>query len=80
MTQAGAVLISMMGAVILVEEVFNLNGVGTLLVDAISARDIPVVQSVTLVLAIAIIAVNALVDMACLALDPRIRLSQGDGR
>lgn len=72
-TQAGAVLISMIGAVIVVEEVFNLNGVGTLLVDAISARDIPVVQSVTLVLAVAIIVTNAAVDLACLALDPRIR-------
>lgn len=72
-TQAGAVLISMMGAVIVVEEIFGLDGVGTLLVDAIAARDIPVVQSVTLLLAVVIIVVNALVDVVCLAIDPRIR-------
>ncbi len=79
-TQAGAVLISMMGGVIVVEEVFNLNGIGTLLVDAIAARDIPVVQSVTLVLAVGIIVVNALADLACLAIDPRISQSDGSGR
>lgn len=73
-TQAGAVLISMMGAVIVVEEIFGLDGVGTLLVNAIAARDIPVVQSVTLLLAVVLIVVNIVVDVVCLAIDPRIRL------
>lgn len=74
--QAGAVLISLIGALVLVEEVFNLDGIGSLLLGAIEARDIPLIQAVTILISVFIIVVNLAVDMACLAIDPRISLGR----
>ena len=59
------------GAVI-VEVVFQRPGLGTLLVDAVFARDYPVVQGVVLSTAVAFVLTNQLVDLAYVALDPRI--------
>lgn len=59
------------GAVV-VEVVFQRPGLGTLLVDAVFARDYPVVQGVVLVTALAFVITNQLVDLAYVALDPRI--------
>ncbi len=65
------------GAVV-VEAVFQRPGLGTLLVDAIFARDYPVVQGVVLLTAVAFVVTNQLVDLAYVALDPRIE--RGDRR
>ncbi|MFC6768850.1 nickel ABC transporter permease [Natrinema soli] len=59
------------GAVI-VETVFQRPGLGTLLVDAVFARDYPIVQGVVLVTAVAFVVTNQLVDLAYVALDPRV--------
>ncbi|OLZ39403.1 glutathione ABC transporter permease GsiC [Natrinema saccharevitans] len=59
------------GAVI-VESVFQRPGLGTLLVDAVFARDYPIVQGVVLVTAVAFVVTNQLVDLAYVALDPRV--------
>ncbi|MHC3439778.1 nickel ABC transporter permease [Natrialbaceae archaeon A-gly3] len=59
------------GAVV-VEVVFQRPGLGTLLVDAVFARDYPVVQGAVLVTAVAFVITNQLVDLAYVALDPRI--------
>lgn len=59
------------GAVV-VEAVFQRPGLGTLLVDAVFARDYPVVQGVVLVTALAFVVTNQLVDLAYVALDPRV--------
>ncbi|ELZ17926.1 ABC transporter inner membrane protein [Haloterrigena salina JCM 13891] len=68
------------GAVV-VEVVFQRPGLGTLLVDAIFARDYPIVQGVVLVTAFAFVVTNQLVDLAYVALDPRIeRGGGGDDR
>jgi peptide/nickel transport system permease protein len=72
-TAAGAVLGSVIAGAVLVEVVFTLPGVGSLLVESIDAKDIPTVQGLIVVLAVVIIAVNLLTDLAYLALDPRIR-------
>ncbi len=61
------------GAVI-VEAVFNRPGLGTLLVDAVFARDYPVVQGVVLVTAVLFVVTNFLVDLSYRYLDPRIDL------
>jgi peptide/nickel transport system permease protein len=54
--------------------VFALPGVGTQLVSAIQARDYPVVQSFTVVVAVIFLLVNLIVDLSYSFLDPRIRL------
>ncbi len=64
------------GAVV-VEVVFQRPGLGTLLVDAVFARDYPVVQGVVLVTAVAFVITNQLVDLAYVILDPRIERGEG---
>ena len=58
----------------IVENVFSLPGAGKLLVDAIAARDYPLVQSTVLVFAFFVIAINLLTDLVYTFLDPRVRL------
>ncbi len=65
----------LMGGTVIVENVFGLPGAGKLLVDAISARDYPVVQSETLIFAALVIAVNLVTDLVYTFLDPRISIS-----
>ena len=61
------------GAVV-VENVFGLPGLGSLLVSSIVARDFPVVQALVLVFGLGVILVNLLTDLAYARLDPRVRL------
>lgn len=63
----------MLGGAVLTETVFNWPGLGTLLVNAVLARDYPVVQGATLVIAVGIVAANLAVDLLYSVLDPRIQ-------
>jgi peptide/nickel transport system permease protein len=64
----------LLGGTVIVENVFSLPGAGKLLVDAITARDYPLVQSTTLVFALLVVLVNLLTDTIYTFLDPRVRL------
>lgn len=64
----------LLSGAVLTETVFNLPGFGTGLVAAILARDYPVVQGFTLVIAVIFVLVNLVVDISYAYLDPRIRL------
>ncbi|KPQ08683.1 MAG: peptide/nickel transport system permease protein [Saliniramus fredricksonii] len=59
--------------VVVTESVFNLPGVGRLTVDAVLARDYPVIQAVILLASLVYVVVNLLIDIAYVFLDPRIR-------
>jgi peptide/nickel transport system permease protein len=72
-TVAGLQLGQLMAGAIVLESVFALPGLGRLALGAISARDLPVVQGVTLFVASGIVLINFLVDLAYGVLDPRIR-------
>jgi peptide/nickel transport system permease protein len=61
------------GAVV-VEAIFSWPGVGTLLVEAVAARNTPVVMGVLIFSAVVVVAANLLVDLLYAALDPRVRL------
>jgi peptide/nickel transport system permease protein len=74
LTLLGLNIAFLVGSTVVVERVFALNGLGSLLLDAIINRDFPVVQSVTLVLAVSVVLINLLTDLAAARLDPRIRL------
>lgn len=65
----------LMGGTVIVERVFSLPGVGSLLVESIGARDYQVVQSMTLIFAALVILVNVATDVVYTFLDPRVRLS-----
>jgi peptide/nickel transport system permease protein len=72
-TVAGLQLGQLMAGAIVLESVFALPGLGRLALGAISARDLPVVQGVTLFVASSIVVINFAVDLAYGWLDPRIR-------
>jgi peptide/nickel transport system permease protein len=72
-TVLGLQLGGLIGGAVITEYVFALPGVGRLVVDAVFARDYPLVQGVVLLIALAYIATNLLVDLVYGFLDPRIR-------
>jgi peptide/nickel transport system permease protein len=73
-TITGLVFGFLIAGSVLVEFTFGLNGLGALLIQAVSTRDFPVVQAVTLVFTVAFIVINLLVDLLYAVVDPRVRL------
>ena len=63
----------LLGGTVILESIFNLPGVGRLLIDSISWRDFPVVQALVLMFTASFVAVNLLVDLSYAWLDPRVR-------
>jgi len=63
----------LIGGVVVTETVYAIPGLGQLTVDAVLARDFPVVQGVILFFSVAYVLINLLVDLSYLVLDPRIR-------
>jgi peptide/nickel transport system permease protein len=63
----------MVSGSVIVESVFSVAGLGMLLVPAVSTRDYPVIQGLTLVFALMVIGVNLLADVACALIDRRTR-------
>lgn len=73
-TIVGLQLGLLLGGAVLTETVFGLSGVGRAVVEAISARDFPVIQGFVLFIALGYVLVNLFVDVSYAYLDPRIRL------
>jgi peptide/nickel transport system permease protein len=73
-TIIGLQLGTLFAGAVLTESIFSLAGVGRMLFEAITARDFPIVQAFTVVIAIGYVAVNLLVDLSYIFIDPRIRL------
>jgi len=65
----------LIGGLVVTEQVFNLNGIGKLLVDAVAHRDYTLIQALVLLLAAVFVLINFVVDMVYVVLDPRIRYS-----
>ena len=63
------------GGTVVIETVFGIPGLGSLLVASISARDYPMVQGLTITFAVLVVIVNLLADIAYSVVDPRVRLS-----
>ena len=74
----GVNLAYLISGTVLVENVFSLPGLGTLLVSSVANRDYPVVQGVTLLFAVLIVAINLLTDIVQAALDPRVGQEIGE--
>ena len=72
-TVLGLQLSTLFVGAIVIEQVFALPGLGSLLLDAVAQRDLVVVQGTVMVLVFAVLLINALVDLSYLALDPRLR-------
>jgi peptide/nickel transport system permease protein/oligopeptide transport system permease protein len=72
-TVVGLQLGGLLGGAVLTETVFAWPGVGRMLVDAIVARDLPLVQGSVLVVSVIFIVVNLLVDLSYAAINPKVR-------
>jgi len=72
-TVVGFQLARLFGGAVVIEKIFNVPGVGTLLVDSVLIRDYPVVQAVILLIALVVLLLNLVVDMLYAWLNPRIR-------
>jgi peptide/nickel transport system permease protein len=62
----------LIGGLVVTEQVFNLNGIGKLIVDAIAQRDYTLIQGLLLLVAVGYILVNFLVDLLYAWIDPRV--------
>ena len=74
-TLIGLQLPILVGGAVIMENIFNLPGLGRLLVDALNRRDYPVVSGINLVFATMVIGVNLMIDLIYPYLDPRVRYS-----
>ena len=72
-TLAGFEVVILMGGLVVIESVFNLPGIGKLLISAVGGRDYPVIQAIVMFVAIIVLVANLLVDILYSWLDPRIR-------
>jgi peptide/nickel transport system permease protein len=76
-TVLGLTMALMIGGTVVTETVFNLPGVGNLVVRAVLRRDYPVIQGTLLVIASIYVLINLLIDLLYTLVDPRIRLGGG---
>ncbi|HEY0919847.1 ABC transporter permease [Devosia sp.] len=74
-TFMGLILIQILGGTVIIESLFALPGLGRLLLAAIETRDYPVLQGALLVVVVAAMVVNLLVDLTYRLIDPRVRVS-----
>ena len=72
-TLAGFEVVFLMSGQIIVEQIFNLPGIGKLFVQAAAARDYPVIQAIVMFIAMVVLVANLVVDLLYAWLDPRIR-------
>jgi peptide/nickel transport system permease protein len=77
-TAAGIVVVGLLASAIYVEVTFALPGLGSLTVDAVQKRDIPLIQGTTLVFSCFVVAINLLIDVVYTLIDPRIRFGKVD--
>jgi peptide/nickel transport system permease protein len=73
MTVAGMIFASLVSGAVITENIFNWPGMGRVIVMSTSARDFPVVQAMTLLIATMVMVMNLLVDIAYAYIDPQIR-------
>jgi peptide/nickel transport system permease protein len=72
-TAGGMILTTVLTGTVLVEVTFALPGLGSLLIESVRFRDLPMVQGITMLVAASVILVNLLTDLVIMLVDPRIR-------
>ena len=72
-TLIGLQLPLLVGGSVIMENIFNLPGLGRLLLNALNVRDYPVVSGINLFFATAVVGINLLIDLIYAVLDPRVR-------
>lgn len=74
-TQIGISFAGCIGGAVVTETVFTIPGIGAMLINAVKARDIPVVMGSVIFIAIIVGVINLIVDLICAKVDPRIDLA-----
>ncbi len=72
-TVVGLEFAFLIGGLVVTEQVFNLNGIGRLFVDAVTRNDFVLVQALVMLLALVFVVTNLVVDLLYGVLDPRVR-------
>jgi peptide/nickel transport system permease protein len=78
-TIAALIVGELMGGALITEEVFGRNGIGSVMYQAVSNQDTPVLQGVVALAAVVFVVVNLIADLVAPLLDPRVRLAGGRG-
>lgn len=73
MTVVGLTFGTLIGGAVVTERVFNMQGIGTLVLDAISRRDYPVIQAAIFLVSVSYILINLIIDLLYVVVDPRVR-------
>jgi ABC-type dipeptide/oligopeptide/nickel transport system permease component len=76
LTAAGMLFAMLITGAVVTEQVFAWPGIGRLMLEALWSRDFPIVQGVTLMVAVAVLLINLLVDILYAYIDPQIRYQQ----
>jgi peptide/nickel transport system permease protein len=74
-TALGTIFVGMLGGTVLVETVFSMQGLGSLVVSAAGEHDLPVIEAITVYFTVGVVIVNLLVDLAYGWLNPRARVA-----
>ena len=75
-TAAGLIIVALIAGAIYVEVTFALPGIGTLMVESVRQRDIPLIQGTTLFFSAFVIVVHLVIDVVYTLIDPRIRFGR----
>lgn len=75
LTVIGVQVAILMSGSIVVEKIFGISGLGTLMLEAVLTKDMPLIQGVVLINALIVVCVNLLTDLSYRALNPKVRLS-----
>lgn len=73
-TVIGLEFAGLLGGLVVTEQIFNINGIGRLLIQAISFNDLALIQGLVMLFALIFVVVNFLVDIVYALLDPRVRV------
>lgn len=76
-TIAALIVGELMGGAVIIEEVFGRNGIGSVMYQAVSTQDTPVLQAVVALATVVFVTVNLIADLVAPLLDPRVRLTGG---
>jgi peptide/nickel transport system permease protein len=77
LTVGGLILAGLTAATVLIETVFSIPGLGTIMVSSVGAKDYPMVQGVVIVYALIVLGVNLVVDLILATIDPRSSITEG---
>jgi peptide/nickel transport system permease protein len=76
LTIAGMLMAMMITGAVIIEQIFNWPGMGKMMLDAVTARDFPVVQSLVIFIAAFILIINLIIDILYAYIDPQIRFQK----